>query len=316
MATMKAVRLHEYGEAEVLKFEDAPRPEPGEAEVLVRVHATSVNPIDWKVRAGHLKSLIPYPLPLIPGWDVSGVVEALGPGASRFRPGDEVYGRPDIARNGAYAEYLAVREAELARKPASLDHPQAACVPLAALTAWQALNDAAGLAAGQRVLIHGGAGGVGHFAVQLARLKGAGVTATASGRNQEFLRELGADRPVDYETSRFEDVARDIDVVLDSFSGEIRARSWKVLKKGGILVSILGPPPAEEEAAAHGVRATMMWVRGDADQLARIAALLDAGRIRVHVDAVFPLAEAARAHQLSATGHVRGKIALEVARPA
>jgi NADPH:quinone reductase-like Zn-dependent oxidoreductase len=312
MATMKAIRFHEYGGPEVLRFEDAPKPEPGPGEVLVRVHAAGINPIDWKIRAGYLKAMRPYALPLILGWDLSGVVEQNGPGAARFQPGDAVYSRPDIGRSGAYAEYIAVREEELAPKPKTLDHVHAAAVPLTALTAWQALFDHGGLEAGQTVLIHAAAGGVGSFAVQLAHWKGARVIGTASARHHDYLQGLGCDQVIDYTATRFEDVVRDADVVLDTQAGETRSRSWGVLKKDGILVSILGPAPSEEEAAAHGVRSALFLVRPDSVQLGEIAGLIDSGQVKVHVEAVFPLAEAAHAHELSASNHVRGKIVLKV----
>src|SRR5712672_64055 len=212
--TMKAIRIHNYGGPEVLQYEDAPRPKPQAGEVLIRVHAAGVNPIDWKVRQGHMKDFWPHKFPLILGWDLSGVVEELGRGVSRFKIGDEVYSVPDVSRDGAYAEYIVVRESEIALKPKSLHHIRAATVPLAALTAWQALFDTGQLQPGQRVLIHGGSGGVGHFAVQLAKWKGAYVFATASTKNQELLRELGADEIIDYSTQRFEDVARNIDIAL------------------------------------------------------------------------------------------------------
>jgi len=312
MENMKAVRIHNYGGPEVLKFEDAPRPQPGNGEVLVRIHAAAVNPVDWKVRAGRLKERIQYPLPLIPGWDFSGVVEATGPGVTRLKKGDEVYARPDIARNGAYAEYIVAKESEVALKPKSVDHVQAAAIPLAALTAWQALFDTAGLSAGQKVLIHGAAGGVGSFAVQLAKWKGAQVIGTASGRNQSFLRDLGVEEPIDYEKTRFEDVVHDVDVVLDTIGGDTQKRSWKVLKKGGILVSIVSPPSAEE-AAKHGVRSGYVFVQPSASQLAEIAKLVDSGKLKPVVEAVLPLAEARRAQEMNETGHTRGKIVLKVA---
>jgi NADPH:quinone reductase-like Zn-dependent oxidoreductase len=308
---MKAVRVHEYGSPEVLRYEDAPRPVPGAGEVLVRVHAAAINPVDWKVRAGHVKGWLQYTLPMIPGWDFSGVIESAGPGTDPWKPGDEVYGRPDIARDGAYAEYIAVRASEIAFKPKSIDHVHAAAIPLTALTAWQALFDTAGLRAGQRVLIHAAAGGVGIFAVQLAKWKGAWVAGTASGRNQEFLRELGVDQPVNYETTRFEDVAHDVDVVLDTMAGETRERSWQTLKPGGILVTLLGQAPVEE-AAAHSVRGAGLLVKPNMAQLTEIAGLVDSGKLKVFVDAVFPLVEAKKAHELSETGHLRGKIVLRV----
>jgi len=311
MTTMKAVRLHQYGGPEVLQYEDAPRPEPASGEVLVRVHAAAVNPVDWKVRAGYTKGFLDYQLPLIPGWDLSGVVEAVGAGVADWQPGDEVYSRPDIGRNGSYAEYIAVKASELGRKPKSIDHASASAIPLAALTAWQALFVAGGLKAGQRVLIHAAAGGVGTFAVQLAKWKGAYVIGTASERNHAFLRELGADELVDYNKTPFETVVHDVDLVLDSMAGEIRQRSWQVLKKGGILVSILGAPSAEE-AAAHGVRQAGVFVQPNRAQLEEIAKLVDAGKLRPIVEEVLPLKEAARAHEKNQTLHTRGKIVLRV----
>lgn len=313
MATIKAVRIHSYGGPEVLRYEDAPRPEPADGEVLIRVHGAGVNPVDWKVRAGYLKTFIPYSLPLIPGWDVSGVVEETGANVNRLKRGDEVYSRPDLTRNGAYAQYVAVRESEVALKPKSIDHIHAAAIPLAALTAWQALFDAGSLAAGQTVLIHAAAGGVGTFAVQFAKWKGAHVIGTASGRNQSFLRELGVDDPIDYQKTRFEDVVRDADLVLDAIGEDTQKRSWQTLKKGGILTSIVNAPSAEE-AAAHGVRAVRVGVQANPQQLSEIAQLVDAGKLRSIVETVVPLAEARRAHELSQTGHVRGKIVLQVAQ--
>ena len=309
---MKAVRFHRYGTPEVLVYEDAPKPEPATGEVLVKVHATSVNPIDWKIRAGHLKGFREYPLPFILGWDVSGVIESVGAGVNQWKKGDEVYGFPDATRNGAYAEYIAVEETKLARKPQSLDHIHSAAIPLAGLTAWQALFNTAGLTARQKVLIHAAAGGVGHLAIQFAKVQGLYVAGTASGRNQEYLRQLGCDLPINYETTRFEDVARDFDAVIESMGGEVRTRSWKVLKKGGILVALIGPPPSEEDAKAHGVRAPIIWGQMNAGQLTEIAKLVDSGKVRPEIAAVFPLHDAAKAHQMSETEHVRGKIVIQV----
>jgi len=280
--------------------------------VLVKVHATSVNPIDWKIRAGHIKGFGDYPLPFILGWDVSGVVDSCGAGVTQWKPGDEVYSRPDGARNGAYAEYIAVREGELARKPKQLDHVHSAAIPLAGLTAWQALFDTAELRAGQKVLIQAAAGGVGHFAVQFAKLKGLYVAGTASGRNQDFLKQMGCDLPINYETNPFENVVHDFDAVIESMGGEVRKRSWKVLKRSGMMVCLIGPPPSEEDAKTHGVRAAIIWGQMKADQLAEIADLADSGRVRSEIAAVFPLREAAQAHKMSETEHVRGKIVLQV----
>jgi len=311
VGTMKAVRIHAYGGADVLAYEDAPRPVPGAGEVLVRVHACGVNPVDWKIREGYRKELLRHSLPLVPGWDVSGVIESIGAGATRLREGDEVYSRPDLSRNGAYAEYIVIRESEVALKPKSVDHIRAAAIPLACLTAWQALFDAGGLEAGQRALIHAAAGGVGTFAVQLAKWKGAYVIGTASARNHEFLRGLGADEMIDYNITRFEDAVRDVDLVLDTMAGETQARSWGVLRKGGIMVSIL-QPPSQEEAASRGVRGAFTFVQPNAEQLAQIAELVDAEKVRPIVDIVLPLSEARRAQELSKSGHIRGKIVLRV----
>jgi len=310
MKTMNAIRIHEYGGPEVLRYEEAPRPKRGTGEVLIRVHAAGVNPVDWQAREGYLKAVRPS-LPLIVGWDVSGMVESTGTGVTRLKKGDEVYGRPDLARDGAYAEYIVVNESEVAPKPRSIDHIHAAGIPLAALTAWQALFDAAQLKAGQSVLIHAAAGGVGHFAVQLAKWKGAQVIGTASEANRDFVRKLGADEVIDYRTIRFEDTVKDVDVVLDTIGGDTQKRSWKVLKKGGILVSILSPP-SPEEALAHGVLQARVFVQPNAEQLAEIAMLVDFGTLRPIVETVFPLSEAGRAHELSQTGHTRGKIVLRV----
>jgi NADPH:quinone reductase-like Zn-dependent oxidoreductase len=309
--TMKAIRIHNYGGPEVLQYEDAPRPEPQAGEVLVRVHAAGVNPIDWKVREGHMKDFWPHKFPLILGWDLSGVVEELGRGVSRFKIGDEVYSVPDSTRNGAYADYIVVRESELALKPNSLHHIRAAALPLAAVTAWQALFDTAQLQPGQRVLIHAGSGGVGHVAVQLAKWKGAYVFATASTKNQELLRELGVDEPIDYTKQKFEDVARDVDLVLDLIGGETQERSWSVLKKGGVLLSLV-QPPSVEKAKALGVRAAFVAGHPSGAQLAEIAKLIDSGELKPVIDRILPLSEARRAHELSQSGHTHGKIALRV----
>jgi NADPH:quinone reductase-like Zn-dependent oxidoreductase len=309
---MKAIRIHRYGGPEVLKYEDAPRPRPGPGEVLIRVHAAGVNLVDWRIREGYMKDVLRHSLPLVPGWDVAGVVESTGPGATRFGNGDRVYSRPDIARDGACAQYLVARQSEVALKPKALSYLQAAALPHAGLTAWQTLFQAAELQAGQKVLIHGAAGGVGSLAVQLAKWKGARVIGTASQSNQSFLRDLGADETIDYQTDRFEDDVRGVDVVLDTIGGEAQHRSWKVLKEGGILVSIAGQP-SREEATAHGVRAGYIFVQPNAAQLAEIAALADSGKLKPVIETVLPLSETRRAHEISQAGHVRGKIVLNVA---
>jgi NADPH:quinone reductase-like Zn-dependent oxidoreductase len=311
MQTMKAVRFHTYGGPEVLRYEEVPIARPAKGELLVRVHAAAVNPVDWKVREGYLKDMLEHTLPLIPGWDVSGVVAEIGTKVSRFKVGDEVFSRPDIQRDGAYAEYILVRESEVAFKPKSLDHVQAAAIPLAALTAWQSLIEAAELAAGQRVLIHAAAGGVGSFAVQLAKWRGAHVIGTASAANHDYLRSLGADEVIDYRETPFEQVVKEVDVVFDTIAGDTQERSWQVLKKGGILVSIL-QPPAADRAAAEGVRQAFVFVQPNAEQLTQLAQLVDSGGLKPNVTRVLPLAEARQAQQQSQTGHTRGKIVLQV----
>jgi NADPH:quinone reductase-like Zn-dependent oxidoreductase len=305
---MKAIRIHQYGGPEELKLEDVPRPQPGAGEVLIRVHAAGVNPIDWKIRAGYVKDFMPVPMPFIPGIDISGVVEATGPGVTRFKKGDEVFG----VGGAGYAEFAVAKESELALKPASLDHVHAAAVPVVASTTWQALFKVAGLKTGQKLLVHGAAGGLGIFAVQFAKAKGARVIGTASGRHQSFLRELGVDEPIDYAKTKFEDVARDVDVVLDTQGGDTQQRSWKVLKKGGVLVSVV-QPPSEEEGAKHGVKAVMFRRQANTGELSEIAKLIDSGSVRVVVETVLPLSEARRAQELSQAGHIRGKIVLKAA---
>ena len=311
MKTMKAVVIHSYGGRDTLISEEVPVPEIAKDEVLIKVRAAGVNPVDWKVRAGYMKEMLPYEFPLILGWDVSGTVEKTGSEVTRLNAGDNVYGLADISRNGAYAEFIAMKADHVALKPESLDHVHAASVPLAALTAWQAIFSAADLSAGQKILIHAAAGGVGCFAVQLAKWKGAYILGTASARNRDFLLGLGADEVIDYTETQFEDVAVDVDVVLDAMGGETRERSWKTLRRGGVLVSILGPPD-ENKAAEFGVRSAGVFVQPDAEQLTAIAELIDNGLIKTVVTEVLPMADAARAHEMSETEHVRGKIVLEV----
>jgi NADPH:quinone reductase-like Zn-dependent oxidoreductase len=311
--TMKAVRIHEYGKADVLRYEDAPKPAPKAKQVLVKVRAAGVNPVDWKIRGGMMGMPISEPITL--GFDIAGVVESVGEGVEDWKVGDEVFAYLPLSRAGGYAEYAVAGTKELARKPAKLDFAHAGATPLASLTAWQALFDQGKLEAGQSVLIHGGSGGVGHFAVQLAHWKGAKVYATASAANLEFLRELGADVAIDYRAQKFEELAKDVDVVLDSIGGETQQRSFGVLKKGGVLVSIVGQPDAKK-AQELGVRAKGMLVMPDGKQLAQVAELLESGKLKTFVSQVLPLAEARKAHELSETGHTKGKIVLEVGAPA
>lgn len=308
---MKAVRIYSYGGAQVLVEESAPRPEPSAMEVLIEVYAAGVNPIDWKVREGYAKGWLRHKLPLILGWDVSGVIVELGDGVEGFMKGDEVYGKLDARRDGAYAEYTVSRVENIAHKPRSLDHTHAAAVPTAALTAWQALFDLADLLPGQTVLVHAAAGGVGHFAVQFSKWRGARVIGTASGRNKEFVRRLGADNVIDYTARNFEEEVRGVDCVLDTMGGDVLARSLRVLKKGGIVVSTLDEPSAED-LDGYGVRAAHVMARSDSGQLIQIGRLIDAGEVSPVVETVLPLSEARKAHEKSQRGHARGKIVLRI----
>jgi len=311
MSTMEAVRIHTYGGPEVLVHEEVRRPQPKTGEVLVRVEAAAINPVDWKIREGYLREMLSHSLPLILGWDVSGVVAAIGHGVTRFRVGDEVFSRPDLLRDGTYAEYVVIRETEVAFKPQSVDHLHAAAIPLAGITAWQSLIEVAGVTPGQKVLIHGAAGGVGSYGVQLAKMRGARVIATASAHNHDYLRWLGADETIDYQTVPFEEVAGKVDIVFDTIGGDTQERSWQLLKKGGILVSIVTPPPADK-AAAYGVRQKFVFIQPDVAVLAELAKLVDTGQLRISLETVLPLAEAHRGQEMSQGGHVRGKIVLKI----
>ena len=304
---MKAVCLHARGGPEAFVYEEAPQPRPGEGEVLVRVHAAGVIHTElgwvptWTTRAGE-----PRPLPVIPGHEFSGEIAALGAGARGVGVGDLVYGLTDWYRDGAQAEYCVARVTDFAGKPAGVDHVHAAATPISALTAWQGLVDRAGLAAGQRVLIHGAAGGVGTFAVQLARWRGARVTGTASAANLDFVRRLGADEVIDYRAERFEDVVRDVDVVFDTVGGETLERSWGVLKPGGRLVTVAA---SDEQTNDERIRAAYFIVEPSRTRLAEIARLIDRGALRPVVGAVLPLAEARQAYQHKPS---HGKVVLRV----
>ncbi len=311
---MKAVRIHEYGNREVLAFEDAPMPSITSNEVLVRVVAASVNPVDWKIREGYLKEMISYQLPLTLGWDVSGVVTAVGTNVTRFRVGDAVYSRPDIKRNGTYAEYVVIQESEVALKPLTISHNEAASLPLAGITAWEVLITSAQLTAGQRVLVHAGSGGVGSLAIQLAKSRGAYVIATTSGKNQALVESLGADEVIDYQTQNFTEILRDIDVVFDTLGGDIQESSWSVLKQGGILISIVSPP-SEEKAKELGVRSAFVFIEPNAYILEQLAKLVEQGELRPIIGAEFALQDIVKAHALSESGRTVGKIVLYVGQP-
>ncbi|BBB00167.1 putative alcohol dehydrogenase [Actinacidiphila reveromycinica] len=313
---MRAVTLDGFGGPEVLTVGRVERPEPLPTEVLVRVHAAGVNPVDWKTRAGQGMAGL-QKLPLILGWDVSGVVEEVGFGVTTLAPGDEVYAMPWFPRPaGGYAEYVTAPSRQFARKPASLGHVEAAALPLAALTAWQALVDTAGVTAGQRVLVHAAAGGVGHLAVQFAKHLGAEVIATARASRHAWLRELGADETIDYTARRFEEATGPVDVVLDLVGGTdgTDVRSVSVTRPGGLVVAVPGgvSDALAGAASAAGVRASAFLVEPDAAALTTIAGLVAAGAVRVEVERALPLEQAAEAHRQGESNRTRGKLVLEV----
>ena len=307
---MKAVVAHEYGAPEVLKFEEVPRPEPKEDEVLVRVIASGVNPADPLTLSGKYAREFGTHLPLIPGYDIAGIVEKTGAKVTNLKAGDAVYGYPTFG--GGWAEYVTVKQWEVAAKPKTLNFAEAAAVPMGALTAWQALVDTAQLQAGQTILVHGGSGGVGSFAVQIAKARGARVIATASTANQDLLKQLGADVAIDYTKTRFEDVAKDVDAVLDPVGKETLARSYGVVKKGGIVMSLVARPDPVE-LKKRGIRGAAISVHPDAEDLAEIARLIDSGKIKPVVTEVLPLSEAIAAQRQAETHHTRGKLVLRIA---
>lgn len=308
MATMKAVRMQAYGGAEVLVYEDTPRPEPQAGEVLVQVYAAGINGIDWKIRDGELQQVFKFQLPIVLGSDAAGVVAAVGEGVDTWKVGQEVYGMMERSRSGSFAEYAIAKADAIAPKPKSLSYVEAASIPAVALTAWQALFDKGNLTEGQSVLIHGAAGGVGIFAVQLAKSKRARVIATASAANIDTVRQLGANEVIDYRTTPFEQVVNGVDVVLDILGGDTRARSWQVLKPNGVLVSTVPPPPQ----APEGLRSEMLMMQARGDELLEISKLLETGQLKTIVERVFPLSETAQALELNKTGHTHGKIVVQV----
>ncbi|SNB46693.1 NADP-dependent oxidoreductase [Geobacter sp. DSM 9736] len=308
---MKAMVIDRYGGADELRLRDVPVPEMGETDVLIEVRAASVNPVDWKIREGYLKEMIPHRFPLILGWDAAGVVAAAGPRAGRFTVGDHVFACTDIRRNGCYAEYVSVDENLVSMKPHNLSFEEAASVPLAGQTAWQALMEHAAVAEGQRVLIHAGSGGVGSLAIQIAKSRGAYVVATCSTLHLSFVRELGADQVIDYTRSDFTETLSDFDVVLDSVGGETHRKSFQVLKPKGVLVSIVEHPD-DELAQKTGVRAEYMFMQPEGKRLARLGQMLSDRVIRPMVTKTYPLNEVRKAHELSSSRHAEGKLVLQI----
>jgi NADPH:quinone reductase-like Zn-dependent oxidoreductase len=307
---MKAVCIHSFGGPEVLKVENIEIPQPKDDEVLIKVHAASVNPVDYKIRAGQYPPVKQQQLPKVLGRDVSGTIQKCGRGVQNFSEGDAVFAMLD-GGSGGYAEYVTVKADACSRKPERLDYSAAAAVPLAGLTAWQGLFDEGNLHAGQRVLIHGGAGGVGHFAIQFAKAKGATVCTTVSTHDVEFARSLGADEVVDYKSERFEEKLHDVDLVFDLVAGDTQERSWAVLKDGGTMISTLAKP-SEIKAREHHARATNYVAHPDGGELTEIARLIDAGKVRPYVVASYPLDNAAEAQQQLERAHPHGKVVLQV----
>lgn len=307
---MKAVVAHEYGRPEVLKLEEITRPEPKEDELLVRVIASGVNPADPLTLSGRFAKEWGTHLPLIPGYEIAGIVEKTGATVTSLKPGDAVYGYPTFG--GGWAEYVAVKEWEVAPKPKSVNFAEAAAVPMGALTAWQALVDAAQLHEGQTILIHGGSGGVGSFAIQIAKARGARVIATASTANQDLLKQLGADVAIDYTKQKFEEIAKDVDCVLDPVGKDTLARSYGVVKKGGVILALVARPDPEQ-LKEHEIRAVGIWAKPNAKDLSEIARLIDAGKIKPIVSQIRPLTEAIAAEQQADTHHTRGKVVLRIA---
>jgi NADPH:quinone reductase-like Zn-dependent oxidoreductase len=309
--TMKAIMVDQFGGPEVLKLEDVPVPAPKEDEVLIKVFAAGVNSFDGVLRSGKYAKIFGMQLPWIPGYDVAGTVEKIGGKVSKFKVGDSVYAFISIPRGGGYAEYALAKENQAAIKPATLSFVEAAGVPSVALTAWQALVDKANLQSGQTVLIQGASGGVGMFAIPIGKVRGAKVIATASTANQDFLKQLGADVAIDYKTQKFEEIAKDVDVVVDGVGGETLARSYPIVKKGGIVVSLVGRVD-QAELDKYGIRGVSLEAEYRGDQLAQIGKLIDEKKLKVVVSETFPLAEAAIAEAKADTGHARGKIVLKV----
>lgn len=307
---MKAVRIHGYGGPEVLVYEDAPEPVFGPDDVLIKVVAASVNPIDWKVRQGFSKEKAKLEFPFILGWDVSGIVEKTGVLVTRFKEGDKVYARSDTSRNGSYAEYIAVRSPEVALAPVTIPLNQTAGIPLASQTAWAGLFEVGNLKAGQSVLIHGGSGGVGISAIQFAKCVGAHVITTTSAGNAELVASIGADEIIDYKKDDFSKKLKEIDFVFDTIGGKIQKKSWGILKKGGILVSTVGAD--EKEAAKYQVTGKSFMVNSNGARLEEITNFVDTGKLKVIIDKEFPLSDVRTAHELSQLGHAKGKMIINV----
>ncbi|AUJ25643.1 NADP-dependent oxidoreductase [Virgibacillus dokdonensis] len=306
---MKAIVINQYGHANQLEERDVPKPQIKDNQVLVEMHATSINPIDWKVREGYLKEMLPLEFPIILGWDAAGIVQEVGSSVTKFKTGDRVFARPATSAQGTYAEYTAIDEDKVALLPDSITFNEAAAVPLAGLTAWQCLFDFGQVKAKDKVFIHAGSGGVGTYAIQFAKHFGAYVATTASEKNQELVESLGADRFINYKEEDFSEIIKDYDLVIDTIGGEVQEKSMHVLKEGGKLVSIV-QPPNEDLAKELGITAGFLWLQENGKQLEEIAKLMENGHVKSIIGHNFPLTQEGvqQAHQLSETHHAKGKI--------
>jgi len=308
---MRAVRIHQYGGTETLQLEQIDTPAINADDILIKVKSSSINPVDWKIREGYLQEFIPYKLPVTLGWDVAGIISAVGASVTDFKVGDEVFSRPEISRDGSYADYIAVKADEAALKSTKLDFAQAAALPLAGITAWQCLVDVGQLQAGQRVLIHAGAGGVGHLAIQIAKAKGATVIATASAKNQDLLTRFGADQAVDYNQSTLLEQIEPVDLILDTLGGEVQSQSWALLKAGGMLVSVV-EQPSEEIAKEHDVKAAFVFIEPSSRILRELNTLVEKDQLMPFIEHRFSLEKITEAHLQSQSGRTRGKIVIDV----
>ena len=308
---MRAVQIHQYGGTETLQLVQIDTPKINADDILIQVKYAAINPVDWKIREGYLQEFIPYALPVTLGWDVAGIITEVGADVTDFNVGDEVFSRPDISRNGSYADFIAVKADEAVLKSSKLDFAQAASLPLAGITAWQCLVDVGQLQAGQRVLIHAGAGGVGHLAIQIAKAKGAIVIATASAANQALLTELGADQAVDYTKAPLSEQIEAVDLVIDTMGGAVQDDSWALLKKGGMLVSVT-QPPNEETAKEFGVTGAFVFIEPSSRILGELNTLIEADKLMPLIEHRFSLEEMVDAHKQSQSGRTRGKIVIEV----
>ncbi len=311
---MKAAQINKYGGSQVVEInENAPEPTVSQGHLLIEVHAAGVNPIDWKIREGYMRQMVPLKFPATLGGDFSGIVAELGEGVSGFKKGDEIYGQASIIRDGSgsFAEFASADANTTAHKPKNTSHVEAAALPLTGVSAWQALVDHIGLSRGKKILIHGGAGGIGSIAIQLARHLGAYVTSTAGAKDVQYVKELGADEVIDYKNQSFEDILHSYDAVYDTVGGETYVRSFRVLKRGGIIVSMLEQPDPDL-MEKYGVNAIGQFTQVNRERLSRLAELVDKRVIKVHVERTFHLEQAGEALEYQQNGHPRGKVVLEI----